>query len=77
MPNETIECINEQIYINGEVLDESEYIDENYKQSMIDQFGYFNMDFGPITLGEDEYFVEGGQPPIFKRFSRYFSRSCS
>ena len=26
---------------------------------MIDQFGYFNMDFGPITLGEDEYFVMG------------------
>ena len=66
MPNETIECINEQIYINGEVLDESEYIDEDYKQSMIDQFGYFNMDFGPITLGEDEYFVMGDNRPYSK-----------
>lgn len=66
MPNETIECINEQIYINGEVLDESEYIDEDYKQSMINQFGYFNMDFGPITLGEDEYFVMGDNRPYSK-----------
>ena len=66
MPNETIECKNEQIYINGEILDESSYIDESYKQSMIEEFGYFNMDFGPVTLGEDEYFVMGDNRPYSK-----------
>ena len=30
------------IYINGKVLDETQYIDPNYRQSWIDKIGYFN-----------------------------------
>lgn len=70
LPGETIKCKNEKIYINGKVLDESDYIDEDYKQSMIDEFGYFNMDFAEVTLGEDEYFVMGDNRP-YSKDSRY------
>ncbi|MGN1277418.1 MAG: signal peptidase I [Floccifex sp.] len=42
LPGETISCQDDQVYINGEVLDESEYIDQDYRQEMIDEFGYFN-----------------------------------
>lgn len=66
MPNETIEGKDGQIYINGEVLDETTYIDQEYKQSLIDQFGYFDQDFDPVTLGEDEYFVMGDNRPYSK-----------
>ncbi len=74
MPGETIECVNDTILINGELIDETSYIDQDYKQSIIDQYGYFNKtvqksdglngmsvvrDWGPVTLGEDEYFVMG------------------
>lgn len=74
MPGETIECVNDTILINGEPIDETSYIDQDYKQSIIDQYGYFNKtvqksdglngmsvvrDWGPVTLGEDEYFVMG------------------
>ena len=74
MPGETIVCVNDTILINGEPIDETSYIDQDYKQSIIDQYGYFNKtvqksdelngmsvvrDWGPITLGEDEYFVMG------------------
>lgn len=78
MPGDTIECIDDVIYINGSPIDESAYIDQEYKQSLIDQYGYFNKtiqgsgndryveDWGPITLGEDEYFVMGDNRPFSK-----------
>lgn len=70
MPGDTIECKNENIYVNGEVLDESEYISDSYRQKMIDQFGYFNMDFDPVTLGDDEFFLMGDNRP-YSKDSRY------
>ncbi|MGM9947883.1 signal peptidase I [Floccifex sp.] len=42
LPGETVSCQNDEVYINGEVLDESEYIDQEYRQEMIYEFGYFN-----------------------------------
>ena len=42
LPGETVSCVNDEIYIDGEKLDESEYISESYRQSMIDTYGYFN-----------------------------------
>lgn len=81
MPGETIECVNDTILINGELIDETSYIDQDYKQSIIDQYGYFNKtvqksdglngmsvvrDWGPVTLGEDEYFVMGDNRPYSK-----------
>lgn len=41
-PGETVSCKDDEIYINGEKLDESEYIDPDYRQSMIETYGYFN-----------------------------------
>lgn len=58
LPNETIECIDDVIYIDGEPIEEP-FLDEAYRQSQIDIYGYFTYDFGPYTLGEDEYFVLG------------------
>jgi signal peptidase I len=58
-PGDTIECIQGQIYVNDELLDESEYISPEYEQQMIDEFGAFNTNFDAVTLGEDEYFVMG------------------
>jgi signal peptidase I len=42
MPGETVSCKNDVVYINGKALDETAYIDPDYKQSMIDEYGYFN-----------------------------------
>lgn len=80
LPGETIECIQDDIYIDGKKLDESSYIDETYKKQMIDTYGYFNQipieetdhedtgqnvsDWGPIQLEKDEYFVMGDNRPF-------------
>lgn len=50
LPNETVQIINDDIYINGELIEE--------------KFGKEPMDYAgiakePITLGDDEYFVLG------------------
>lgn len=42
MPGETISCVDDEVYINGNKLDESEYIDEEYRQEMVNEFGFFN-----------------------------------
>ena len=79
MPNDIIECKNDEIYVNGKKVDDSAYIDQKYKQKMIDTYGYFNQypkeididgtiqkvvsDWGPIQLADDEYFVMGDNRP--------------
>lgn len=44
LPGETVSCVNDVIYINGKVLDETKYIDPDYRQSCIDdnEYHYFN-----------------------------------
>ncbi|HAM31784.1 MAG TPA: signal peptidase I [Erysipelotrichaceae bacterium] len=81
MPGDTIECRNDDVYVNGEKIDESGYIDQEYKDSLLEKYGYFNKtlqtspenpepqivrDWGPVTLGEDEYFVMGDNRPYSK-----------
>lgn len=75
LPGDTVESRDDVICVNGEPLDESAYIQVDYKQAMTDQFGYFNKavdengqlsDFGPVTLGEDEYWVMGDNRPYSK-----------
>lgn len=80
MPGDTISCVNDIVFINGKVLDETQYIDPDYRQSCVDQFGYFNkvpnadnsdvQDFEEVTLGDDEYFVMGDNRP-YSKDSRY------
>ena len=58
MPNETIECKNDIIYINGKELDQT-FLDKDWVEQEKSIYGYFTEDFGPYTLKEDEYFLMG------------------
>ncbi|WP_448923553.1 signal peptidase I [Holdemanella biformis] len=80
MPGDTISCVNDIVFINGKVLDETQYIDPDYRQSCVDKFGYFNkvpnadntdvQDFEEVKLGDDEYYVMGDNRP-YSKDSRY------
>lgn len=80
MPGDTISCVNDIVFINGKVLDETQYFDPDYRQSCVDQFGYFNkvpnadntdvQDFEEVKLGDDEYYVMGDNRP-YSKDSRY------
>ena len=77
MPGDTISCVNDIVFINGKVLDETQYIDPDYRQSCVDQFGYFNKvpnanntDVQEVKLGDDEYYVMGDNRP-YSKDSRY------
>lgn len=80
LPGETIEGKNGQVFINGEVLDESSYLPAefiNHQQQVYrEKYGFeyddgkFTSDFNPITLGDDEYFVMGDNR-IYSKDSRF------
>lgn len=80
LPGDTVSCVNDVVYINGKVLDETKYIDPDYRQSFVDKFGYFNKvpnanntnveDFEEVKLGDDEYYVMGDNRP-YSKDSRY------
>lgn len=54
LPGETVQIINGQVYINGQVLDSDGYGLETMRDLVSGELG-----FTPLTLGEDEYFVLG------------------
>lgn len=58
MPNETIECRDDVIYIDGKPLAQ-DFLDEEYVKSEVAIYGNLTEDFGPITLKENEYFLLG------------------
>lgn len=58
MPNETIECRNDMIYIDGKELDQP-FLNEEWMESEKAIYGTFTSDFGPYTLKENEYFLLG------------------
>lgn len=80
LPGDTVSCVNDVVYINGKVLDETKYIAPDYRQSLVDKFGYFNKvpnadntnveDFEEVKLGDDEYHVMGDNRP-YSKDSRY------
>lgn len=80
LPGDTVSCVNDVVYINGKVLDETKYIDPDYRQSLVDKFGYFNkvpdadntnvVDFEEVKLGDDEYYIMGDNRP-YSKDSRY------
>lgn len=80
LPGDTVSCVNDVVYINGKVLDETKYIAPDYRQSLVDKFGYFNKvpnadntnveDFEEVKLGDYEYYVMGYNRP-YSKDSRY------
>ncbi|NLC65072.1 MAG: signal peptidase I [Erysipelothrix sp.] len=59
LPNETVEYRNDKLYIDGEEVEES-FLDMAYVASMTDDHNtFFTTDFGPVVLGEDQYFLMG------------------
>lgn len=80
LPGDTVSCVNDVVYINGKVLDDTKYIAPDYRQSLVDKFGYFNKvpnadntnveDFEEVKLGDDEYYVMGDNRP-YSKDSRY------
>lgn len=80
LPGDTVSCVNDVVYINGKELDETKYIAPDYRQSLVDKFGYFNKvpnadntnveDFEEVKLGDDEYYVMGDNRP-YSKDSRY------
>ena len=80
LPGDTVSCVNDVVYINGKVLDETKYIDPDYRQSLVDKFGYFNkvpnadntnvLDFEEVKLKDDEYYIMGDNRP-YSKDSRY------
>ncbi len=58
LEGETVEFKDNILYIDGIAYEEN-FINEQYKADIMDQFGYFNRDFGPLTVGEGEVFLVG------------------
>lgn len=72
LPGETIQGKDGKVYVNGELLDESAYLDTEFVKeyeagALPNSYEHsFQSDFGPITLGEDQYFVMGDNRPNSK-----------
>lgn len=62
LPNETIECREGIVYIDGKPLNE-DFLDAKYVQEQMEVYGYFTKDFPAVTLGENEYFLMGDNRP--------------
>lgn len=58
LPGETISCIDEVIYINGEPLDE-DYLDADYVKKIQRRYGFFTRNFNEVELWTNEYFLLG------------------
>ena len=70
LPGETVEYKADQLYIDGEPVEE-DFLDPDYVAGQKSQFEYFTGDFGPVTLGEDEYYALGDNRP-YSSDSRYY-----
>ncbi|MBE6114348.1 MAG: signal peptidase I [Erysipelotrichaceae bacterium] len=63
LPNETIEYLDNQLYVDGVVVSE-DFLDKDYcnEMSML-MNDNFTDNYGPVTLQENEYFVVGDNRP--------------
>lgn len=74
LPGDTVEARDGTVYINGEALDESAWLNPDSQQEILDEiqkvygreYGPFTSDFGPVTLQEDQYWVMGDNRPHSK-----------
>ena len=58
LPGETVQSINNVLYINGEAV-EQPFLDTDYASNN----AHFTEVFGPVTVGENEYFCVGDNRP--------------
>lgn len=58
LPNDTIEFRNDQLLVNGEVVEEP-FLDNPLAQQYKDRGLLFTQNYGPVTLKDDELFVVG------------------
>ena len=69
LPGETVEVREDQLLINGEVVEEP-FLDSEYRANQSRE-GSFTADFGPVTLGMDEVFLMGDNRPYSSDSRRY------
>ncbi len=65
VPNDRIYCEDDQVYINGEVIDEP-YLKGDLVEVIRSLGESFTEDFQEITLGEDEYWLMGDNRQVSK-----------
>lgn len=58
LPGDVVEGKDGKILVNGKEFEET-YLNKEYIKESIDLVGYFNLDFDPVVVGENEYFVLG------------------
>ncbi len=58
LPNETIRCENNEIYVNGKLIDQT-FLDQTYVLDEIKEHHVFTGDFDEIQLKDDEVFLMG------------------
>ena len=58
LPNDTVSCKDNQVYVNDRVLTE-DYLDQTYINQEINEHGYFTQDFDEIKLKDDEVYLMG------------------
>ena len=52
MPGDTVSCIDDEIYINGTIIEEDDYIDPDYIEQCREEYGYFNQ-IEQVSKSED------------------------
>ncbi len=57
IPGDTVESKDDVLFVNGQEVNQF-FLDESYVND-IKAEGMFTSDFGPVTLGEDEYWLMG------------------
>ncbi len=63
LPGETVRYEYDTLYINGEAVEEP-FLNEQFKNQSTDGgFVDFTTEFGPLEMGEDEYFLLGDNRP--------------
>ena len=58
LPNDTVSCKENLVYVNNEVINE-DYLDQSHVNQEITEHGYFTHDFDEITLRDDEVYLMG------------------
>lgn len=62
LPGEQIKYENEQLYIDGNPIDEP-FLNNSYRQQFVEEDREFTQDIEPIKIGNEEYFILGDNRP--------------